>query len=398
MTEVVVTAERRTSNLQTTPIAATVLTGAELELKGVNAVDQLQFISPSVTLNNYGQGNSFNIRGIGKSETNSTVTVGVVTYRDGVATFPGYLQSEPYYDIQSLEILRGPQGTFAGQNATGGAVVITEAAPTFGSYGGYLEGQLGNYDDKRLRGAINLPISSTFAARIAFNSEYRESFHEITGGYTGHPGRLQSNSVRLSLLWKPTEALTVSLKEDYNHIDMGGFPADPATATNDRFKITNNAFNSALGRVLPHRPERELQVPKRVHAPLGHRLPGRQHFGGHRLRRHEPAQEHLHGQRRRPDHLAGVQPDLARHGAVQVARGPLFLQHPLRLSAREVHHPHPHHRHHPYRHQRPGHLGGVRPSDLRLDRQGSRSRRAPAIPPHPRKTTGPAPSRSCAFP
>jgi iron complex outermembrane receptor protein len=244
--EVVVTAERRTTNLQTTPVAATVLSGADLDKKGVNAVDQLQFVSPSVTLQNYGQGNSFNIRGIGKSETNSTVTVGVITYRDGVATFPGYFQSEPYYDLASVEILRGPQGTFAGQNATGGAVVITEQNPIFNRTGGFLEGSYGNYNNARMRGAVNLPISDTFAARVAFNSEYRDSFHTITGPYSGDPGRLQSNSVRLSLLWQPTDALTVSFKTDYNYINMGGYPADPVTAKNDRFHITNNAYNSAV--------------------------------------------------------------------------------------------------------------------------------------------------------
>ena len=127
-------------------------------------------------------------------------------------------------------------------------MVITEAPPILGKSGGYLEGSYGNYDDGRVRGALNIPIGDTFAARVAFNTEYRDSFYHITGNYTGDPGRLQSNSVRLSLLWKPTEALTLSLKTDYSHVDLGGYPADPATATNDRFHITNNAYNSAIDR------------------------------------------------------------------------------------------------------------------------------------------------------
>ena len=110
--EVVVTAERRTTNLQTTAIAASVLTGEQLQDKGVTNIETLQFSMPSVTVQNSGQGNSFNVRGIGKTENNSSVGVGVITYRDGVAVFPAYLQNEPLYDIQSLELLRGPQGTF----------------------------------------------------------------------------------------------------------------------------------------------------------------------------------------------------------------------------------------------------------------------------------------------
>ena len=75
---------------------------------------------PSVVVDNFGQGLEFNIRGIGKAEHNTQTSTGVITYRDGVATFPGYLQEEPYYDLASVEVLRGPQGTIAGENSTGG--------------------------------------------------------------------------------------------------------------------------------------------------------------------------------------------------------------------------------------------------------------------------------------
>src|SRR3954449_8646615 len=114
--EVVVTAERRRTNLQTTPIAATVLTGDALATSGVTTVDQLQFISPAATVNNFGQGIDFNIRGIGKAEHKPRTTAGGITYRCGVATFRGSFTAEPYYDIARVEILRGPQGTFVGQN------------------------------------------------------------------------------------------------------------------------------------------------------------------------------------------------------------------------------------------------------------------------------------------
>ena len=135
LTEVVVTAERRHTDLQNTPISATVISGSDLTNLGVMSIDQLQFATPGAVVNNFGQGNDFNIRGVGKAEHNSQTTVGVVTYRDGVATFPGYFQGEPYYDIATVEILRGPQGTFGGQNATGGAVFVTTNDPVIG--GGY---------------------------------------------------------------------------------------------------------------------------------------------------------------------------------------------------------------------------------------------------------------------
>ena len=245
--EVVVTAERRTVNLQETPIAASVITGGDLAKKGVITIDQLQFSIPSVAVDNFGQGLEFNIRGIGKAEHNSQTTTGVITYRDGVATFPGYFQEEPYFDIASVEILRGPQGTFVGQNATGGAVFVTSADPVIkGGDHGYIAGQFGNYLDAAVQGAVNLPISDTLAARIAFNGERRDSFYHITGPWTGDPGNLKEGSVRLGVLWEPTPALKVLWKTDYDYLDLGSYPADPATDTNNPFQISSNAHLYAV--------------------------------------------------------------------------------------------------------------------------------------------------------
>ncbi len=245
--EVVVTAERRTSNLQTTAVAASVLSGEDLDNKGVTNIETLQFSVPSLTVQNSGQGNSFNIRGIGKTENSSSVGVGVITYRDGVAVFPAYLQNEPFYDIQSLEVLRGPQGTFAGQNATGGAVFITQRNPDFGGFGGYVTGQVGNYNDVRIQGAVNLPISDTLAVRLAANKETRDSFYDVIEGTPtrGEPGVLDTRSARVSVLWEPTDATRVLLKSDYSFIDLGGYPTTPLAATDGLFNLrTNGPFQA----------------------------------------------------------------------------------------------------------------------------------------------------------
>ena len=241
--ELVVTAEHRATNLQTTAVAATVMTGSDLEARGVTTEDQIQFATPSANLENSGQSNNLNIRGIGKSETAVTTVVGVIIYRDGVATFPGFFQDEPFYDISSIEVLRGPQGTFQGQNATGGALLVNTNSANFGGLHGYIEGQYGNYNDGLLRGAVNMPISDTFAARLAFNDEYHDSFAKITGPFTGNPGRLKESNTRLSLLWQPTPALKVNLKNEYSYIDQGGYITSPQTATSDLFTIGNNAHN-----------------------------------------------------------------------------------------------------------------------------------------------------------
>jgi iron complex outermembrane recepter protein len=244
---VVVTAERRSKPLQITPISATVLSGDDLADKGIGSVDQLMFATPSATVNNFGQGIDFNIRGIGKGEHNSQTTTGVVTYRDGVATFAGYFTAEPYYDIATLEILRGPQGTFGGQNATGGAVFVTTNDPVIGGgSSGYAQGQIGNYREFGLQGALNIPLGDTLAARVAFNTENHASFWNIQGPYTGSDARVRTDSVRLGLLWQPSSALSVLFKTDYSHLDFGAYPADPVNATNDLFNVTANADLKAV--------------------------------------------------------------------------------------------------------------------------------------------------------
>jgi iron complex outermembrane receptor protein len=244
---VVVTAERRSRPLQTTPISATVFSGEDLTDKGINFVDQLMFATPSATVNNFGQGIDFNIRGIGKAEHNSQTTTGVVTYRDGVATFAGYFTGEPYYDISTIEVLRGPQGTFGGQNATGGAVFVHTNDPVIkGGYSGYAQGQVGNYSEYGVQGALNIPLGETVAARVAFNTENHSSFWNISGPYTGSDARVRMDSARLSLLWKPDPALSVLFKTDYSHLDWGALPADPVNSTNDIFNITANAELKAV--------------------------------------------------------------------------------------------------------------------------------------------------------
>ena len=249
--ELVVTAERRVENLQTTAIAATVITGKDLSNKGVMVVDQLQFIAPSVVIDNFGQGIDFNIRGIGKAEHNSQTTTGVITYRDGVPTFPGYFTEEPYYDIASVEILRGPQGTFSGENSTGGAVLVNTNNPIIGGgEHGYFQGQVGNYTDFGVQGALNIPISNTLAARVALFSEVRDSFYSFTGPggtpYTGNPGNARWGAGRISLLWQPSQAFTALVKADFDYLDNGAYPADPFYDTNDPFHLTANSPQLAL--------------------------------------------------------------------------------------------------------------------------------------------------------
>ncbi len=248
---VTVTANRRAVPLQTAPISATVVTGSKLNDLHITLVDQLQFISPSTTVNNFGQGNDFNIRGIGKGEHNTQTGTGVITYWNGVPAFPGYLNEQPYYDIASIQILRGPQGTFGGENATGGSVLVKTNRPVIdGGTHGYIQGQVGKYSEVATQGAINLPISSTVAARFAFYGKNRNSFYTIKGPWTGTNARKRLRSARFSLLWKPDDNLSVTWITYYGYFDQGaliGSPVSPAyPPVTDPFTVASNADLEAL--------------------------------------------------------------------------------------------------------------------------------------------------------
>ena len=247
VSELVVTAERRTQALQKTAIAASVLTGKTLIDRHIDTIDQLQFVTPSLTVNNFGQGNNVDIRGIGKGEHNSQTGTGVVTYRDGVPTFPGYFQEEPYFDVATVEVLRGPQGTFSGQNATGGALIVNTNNPIIdGGYTGYFYGRFGNYTDGAAQGAVNIPINDTLAARIAFNAEYRKSFFQVSGPWTGDPDP-RWGSMQLSLLWTPNSNLKVLFKTDYNYLNNGAYFGPLLGASKDNFfNFSNNFHTSAI--------------------------------------------------------------------------------------------------------------------------------------------------------
>jgi len=220
--EVIVTAQRRESNLQTTAIAASVLSGDDLSEKGVDDLAMIQYAVPSVHISDFGSANVFNIRGIGRSKVDIEIPSGVVIYADGVPSIAGYFQNEPYYDIGSIEVLRGPQGTFVGKSASGGAIFMNTRDPELGVNGGNFE--IGGGSDSMLeaRGAFNASSSDTFAFRAAFNYYNRDSYYDVFGPYTGDPGSRDLKSLRLGFLWAPSEQLSIKAKINLADLDFGG--------------------------------------------------------------------------------------------------------------------------------------------------------------------------------
>lgn len=226
---VVITAEKRAEDPQTAPIAATVFNEDTLRRGSVDDVDDLEFVTPSLTIATAGQANMMNMRGIGKFDAGGTSTSAIATYRDGVGTVSGFFNHEPYYDIESVEVLRGPQGTYVGENAAGGAIFVNTRDPEIGAgLTGYGRAGLGNYRTRELEGAVNIPITDTMALRISGRHVARDSFYDVftdpagTVPHPEEPGQSEHNSLRLGLLWEPTEPLSILFKLDLHRLDHGG--------------------------------------------------------------------------------------------------------------------------------------------------------------------------------
>lgn len=233
--EVVVTAERRAENVQTTPIAVTAVTGDQLKANQVNTVADLSTIVPTLSVSPIGTYNLINIRGVGDALGETPITSGVAMIQDGLVNPLGVGNLAPMFDLADVEVLRGPQGTFIGGNAEGGAIEITTANPTFAGTGGYATVQFGDYHDNLDELAVNLPVSDTLAFRLAMHTETENSFYDTKTTLAGvlltaepeaefDPGNTNRKDMRLSMLWKPTDHFQFLFKTQLDTNDTDGLP------------------------------------------------------------------------------------------------------------------------------------------------------------------------------
>src|SRR5687768_12295418 len=186
--EVLVTAERREANLQTVPISATVLTASALAAQGVDNVVEIQQVAPSVAINTYNRSTFINIRGVGISQSAPTSNPGVAYYIDGVFIPHEQFIAQSFFDFESIEVLRGPQGTLTGQNSTGGAIYVRTPTPDFDEFSGYIDQTAGDHDWYRTVGAVNVPIGDTLALRVSGVYDDRGGFSDNIGPSSSDPG------------------------------------------------------------------------------------------------------------------------------------------------------------------------------------------------------------------
>jgi len=185
--EVMVTAQRVSESTQEVPIAVTALTGEMLDVQGIITPSDLQMSTPgmSFTATNAG-GSNLSIRGIGQLISNGDS--GVSSHINEIP-ISSNLNTIEFFDMTRVEILRGPQGTLFGRNATGGAINFVTRRPDFESVNGYLDVEGGNYSNFRMKGAFNFPISDNFAIRVAGMSLERDGYIEnLAAGQVANNG------------------------------------------------------------------------------------------------------------------------------------------------------------------------------------------------------------------
>ena len=166
--EMVVTAQKRAESVQDVPISVSAFDADALDARQIDTFSDLQFNVPNVSYSKSNfSGNNFQIRGIGNVLVATSADTGVAMHiNDVYLNSPRIFETE-YYDMEQVEILRGPQGTLFGRNATGGAVNLKTVRPELDRLYSDVEFQVGNFDHRRLKGAVNVPISEKIAGRIA---------------------------------------------------------------------------------------------------------------------------------------------------------------------------------------------------------------------------------------
>jgi iron complex outermembrane receptor protein len=209
--EVIVTAEKRVEDVQKTAIAITTISGDEIARHAENELDTSLRNVPSLQVQSTPQGGEIYIRGVGANGDSNFIDPSVALSFDGVYSGRSERLAAALYDINHIEVLRGPQGTIYGRDADAGAVNVISNGPVIGSSESLVNLQLGNFDLAHVDAAQNIPVNDQLAFRIAAEHEDRHGYFS-NDGYSSHLG-----AFRIEGLYLPTEDLSIQLLYDYSH-------------------------------------------------------------------------------------------------------------------------------------------------------------------------------------
>ena len=215
--EIIVTANRRRESLSRVGVSVAVITAAQLQTQEVRQPADLARVVPGFQATTSALTGSpvFVLRGVGFDTPNATSTAPVGTYVDEVAYAYPYMSLGVNFDLERVEVLKGPQGTLYGRNATGGLVDFITAKPTDKAQGALTMGY-GNYNSFLVEGFFSGPLSDTLKARLAFQSDNRASGYQYSVTRPDdHLGTRYRRSVRGTAQWDPTDRLSFTASGTY---------------------------------------------------------------------------------------------------------------------------------------------------------------------------------------
>jgi outer membrane receptor protein involved in Fe transport len=248
--DIVVTATRRAEALSDVPIAVSAVSAESLQNSGANDIRQLNQLAPSLLVSSTGSeaNGSARIRGIGTVGDNPGLESSVAVFIDGVYRSRSGIGLNELGEIDRVEVLRGPQGTLFGRNASAGLIHIITKKPSF-ELGGYAELNYGNFDYVRAAGAVTGPITEQLAARLDAVYVKRDGFYHDVTNNTDVNDR-DRYFLRGQLLYEPSEDLSVRIIGDYTHRDekcCGAVYIDETVAPANRNLLTSqNTIIAAL--------------------------------------------------------------------------------------------------------------------------------------------------------
>ena len=247
--EIIVTAERRIESAQSAPAPIDVVSADKLASSNITNLQEMSRLAPSVQNGSAGGPFAlFFIRGVGSFAANSLTDAAIAVNLDDVPLARQYSTGGQFYDLARVEVLKGPQGTLYGRNATGGAINIVPEHPTF-DLDGSVGVTLGNYHHEQTDGMLNLPVTDNSAFRLSFQTIRHDGY--LSDGEEDE----DSQAARLQYRIDPADGVSVVVSGDYFHQGgEGGGNAllDGGYTASDRIGLADpraQAYYASLGLV-----------------------------------------------------------------------------------------------------------------------------------------------------
>jgi iron complex outermembrane receptor protein len=214
--DIIVTASRRAESAQRSALSIQALSSEDLARANVTKPEDLSAIAPGVAVGTGGNVPQVYIRGIGNFGTGPLAEGAVAFNLDGVYIARAQTTRGMFYDLERVEMLKGPQGTLYGRNASGGAINVITAKPKLGERSGFVDLQGGNYSTIQAAAAVNLPLGDNLAIRASGQTVHHDGY--LSDGYDDEI----TKSARLQLYWKPSTDLSLLINGNFQKVEGNG--------------------------------------------------------------------------------------------------------------------------------------------------------------------------------